>query len=209
MERLLVSIGKEQARTESLARKRARLGDAAASEAPSSSQVEELHPALASAVVQTRLFNSVLTIVEQGRERRLECGKIFVSRSTYAMFMMLQANKTPPYGPRWGCLLYICFYLVSNAYADGPYNLNHQEGLSLFDLKQMLNSMGMGPPSTDPLDIDLMKQARKWSRDEEALLEKAMAETWSSIVRDAKVKAAVRAALWPCQRAYLLFRTTA
>jgi len=164
---------------------------------------------LAAAAVQGRFFNTVASVIDQQRDRRVESGKAFVARSSYALFMVVQAQKNFSYGPRWGALLYICFYLVSNAYADGPYDLDHSEGLSVLELKQVLNALGMGPGTTDPLDADLMKQARKWSREEDGVLSKAMGGVWSCVVDDEKVKRAVRAVLWPYQRAYLLFRGNA
>ena len=212
MERLLVSIGQEKARTESRARKRARDTPATSDPEPSSTgstDVDELHPALAAAAVQSRFFNTVASVIDQQRDRRVESGKAFVARSSYALFMVVQAQKNFSYGPRWGALLYICFYLVSNAYADGPYSIDHSEGLCVLELKHVLNALGMGPGTMDPLDVDLMKQARKWSREEHEVLSKAIGDVWSCVADDEKVKRAVRAVLWPYQRAYLLFRGNA
>lgn len=120
------------------------------------------------------------------------------------MFFTVHTFNPTPIGIDWAALLYICCYLAINSYTNGPYDLNHSEGLSVGEFQALCAELGRTGCRSDP-ETQLMMAARKWSRLERHEVEATLSKTWRLVADDPKVRFVVEGMLWPCDRAYLLF----
>lgn len=201
LSRQLASRDRKRRRSESTVLSPAPESDSASTTSPEVS----IHAALLDERLRQRLKHTIDHIIRtETHNRKLIAGSTFISRMCYAFFMAIQGAKPLPYGLMWAALLYISYYLVSNAYEDGPYSLNHPEGLNVRDFRSILTSLGMGP-SSSPTDDEFMKMARTLTRLEDGELENGMMNVWSKIIDDARVSLAAEGVLCPCQRAFTLF----
>lgn len=164
----------------------------------------EVHPALLDEKCQERFLQSVDTMIVQSHDRRLLAGRSFIARMCYAVFMAVQAAKSIEYGIEWGALLYIAYYLVTNAYDGGPYDLNHSEGLATREMRCLVVSLGMAPICSTT-EEDMMKMFRTLSRLSDPDLSDPMMRVWDKVAKDPKVRLAVQGVLYPCRRAHVLF----
>lgn len=208
MEALLHDLSRQLASRD---RKRRRSESAVLSPAPESDSAStaspevSIHDALLDEGLRQRLKQSIDHVIRtETHNRKLIAGSTFISRMCYAFFMAVQGAKPLPYGITWTALLYISYYLVSNAYDNGPYNLDHSEGLSIREFRTVLTSLGMGP-SSGTIDEEFMKLARSLTRLGEGELNHAMMGVWSKITDDPKVSLAAEGVLCPCHRANTLF----
>lgn len=112
-----------------------------------------------------------------------------------------------PYGMDWCGLLYVSYYLVVNAFCDGPYNISNSDGLDLKQLRKLIHALGMGPCTGGGYGETLMISARKWNREPDEDVVSMMIRAWQSVTQDVKVRTAVEAVCWPCVRGYLLMQS--
>jgi len=213
MEAALEAIGGEWAQRD---RKRRRESAAAQAEAASSTITEEtveteetvdLDPLVGKTVIQQRLQEAVRCLIREKNDRRLTAGATFVMRSTYAMFVTVQALHPLPLGPKWAALLYACYFCVCNEFSDADTPpLQYGNGLSLRDLRVIVRKLGMEPTTGDD-DALLMKASRKWEREADDELDEELTAVWRVLCDEARVRRAVEALLCPVQRAYLLFES--
>ena len=203
MQNLVHELSKQLARHES---KRRRAEDSSESGSTTTAAVQdgEAHSALLDKHVHERLINSVDHVIAQSHDRRLTAGRAFISRMCYAVFMAVQAAKPLEYGVEWGALLYIAYYLVTNSYDNGPYDLSHPEGLSVERMRSVIVSLGMAPICS-PVEEEMMKMFRTLSRAADEELAGPMMRVWHKITGDSKVSLAVEGLMVPCARAYTLF----
>ena len=203
MEGLVHDLSKQLARSESK-RRRTEDGSESGSTTTTPAQDNEVHAALLDEHVHERLINTINHVIGQSHDRRLTAGRAFVSRMCYAVFMAVQGAKHIEYGMEWGALLYIAYYLVTNAYDNGPYDLKHSEGLSVQEMRSVLVSLGMAPICSS-VEEEMMKMFRTLSRARDEELSGPMMRVWRNITEDPKVSLAVEGLMVPCARAYTLF----
>lgn len=156
---------------------------------------------LRSSGAQDRIFAAILRLVDGHRDRATRTGRVFVARTAYAMFMVVQATAVIPYGPQWGALLYVCLQMVLESFSDSC----DEHKFQISGLRRAIQALGMAPHTGSAHDEQLMKAARTWDREDDVKLQDAMSRVCKTVKEDPVVSVSARAVRWPCQRAHLLF----
>lgn len=168
----------------------------------------ELDGEVLSAQLQRRLKEAVHSVALDRRRGDVFAGNssaAFAARTAVGAWLAAQAARPVKFGIAWAAQLYICFFLVTGAYSNGPETFEHFEMLRVEDMIALCMELGRAGSGPDDADHRMMLAARQWSRAERGSTVAAMLKASKHMRDEKRVRLAVEGVLFNAHRAKTLF----